>query len=140
MGLSLRANGLLRCTSSRRIAPMRQPRRAQTMGGQPTGERTSGPRLLSRREQRRAIYSFSCREWIELSSGEKSLGEFLVSIDALAELVDLHEFVRRVRDMYRARSKEQRLAPVGEERNVGRVGDRARLESGDCRKALSGNV
>src|ERR1700682_6115537 len=110
------------------------------MGGPRAGERTfARPRRL-RRAPPPAICPFASRAGLKESSCEKGFGQPLIAIDAGSQLVDVDELVRRVCNVDRAGPEKKRLAPVGEKRNVRRIGYRLGLEPGYCRKSLSGYV
>src|SRR4051812_9636218 len=135
-----RATSSLRRTSYRRIARTQRARRSRTRDGPPASARTFARPRLSLPIQQRAISLCVCRESTGLSSREKCASETLVSVDTVAKLIDVNEFVGSVRDVDRAGSKQQRLAPIREQWNVGRIGDRAGLETGHCGKSLRRDV
>src|ERR1700681_27899 len=135
-----RASVLLRRISFPRSAPARRAPRSRTTDDRPAFERTSDPRRQWRRAPRRATCVCDFLESAELSSGEKSLGEFLVGPHAGSQRFDIDVLVRSVRDVNGTWPEQQRLAPVREERNIRRICNGTRLKPGYGCESLRGNV
>src|SRR6476646_8296544 len=74
------------------------------------------------------------------SCGEEAPHDSFVRADGRAQLVDIDEFLGRVRDVNRARTEQQWRSPSAEQWNVGRIGDRCYLEAIDRMEVLSRNV
>src|SRR4029077_20197030 len=67
---------------------------------------------------------------------EQSFGELFIRVDASTKLFDIDVLVWCMCHMNRARAEKEWLPPIREQRNVRRIGNGQRLETGHSGEAL----